>query len=202
MQAKYSQYPERCVLGDCPTLSEVSAMYGRKVSHSWLVIQLSDLNEYAGARERMTTEQVAETARVIYLARYGLKLSELTLFFSQLKEGRYGAFYGVVDPMQITRALTEFMRYRADVIDRQANERRRKELEERLTRGGCCTREEYNGMEQVEIPVRVIVDTPALQEALHPRRHGVNDNATITIKKDRLADVWKFVENGQISVLR
>ena len=50
-----------------------------------------------------------------------MKLPELMLFFQQFKAGKYGRFYGSVDPMVITTALQEFLRFRAErlaVIER------------------------------------------------------------------------------------
>ena len=202
-QAACAKFPEACVLRDCPTLVDARNMYGQDTAELWLAIELRDASEFARTERKPEPFEIDECARTLYSQFYHLKISELLLFFAKFKGGAYGKFYGEVDLLTIGEAMQKFLKSRRDLISRaEEKERAERAIEERTKRGGCCTREEYNGMEQVEIPVRVIVDTPALQEALHPRRHGVNDDATITIPKDRLADVWKFVENGQISVLR
>lgn len=45
-----------------------------------------------------------------------LKVSELMLFFYQFKQGRYGQFYGAIDPLKIMCALQDFRRERFDAI--------------------------------------------------------------------------------------
>ena len=51
------------------------------------------------------------------------------LFFSRFKAGRYGRFYGNVDPMVITSALVVFRRERAEAIAKHEAEEREKERE-------------------------------------------------------------------------
>lgn len=44
------------------------------------------------------------------------------LFFHRFKAGRYGRFYGSVDPLVITTALREFLRDRNLVYDQHRQE--------------------------------------------------------------------------------
>jgi hypothetical protein len=61
-----------------------------------------------------------------------LKASEVMLFFYRLKAGRYGHFYGSIDPMVIMETLrNRFMPERAAVIDEAEREERRRERDER-----------------------------------------------------------------------
>ena len=56
---------------------------------------------------------------------YGyLKITELMVFFCQLAGGKYGKFYGAVDPMQIMTNFCEFMKYRSVMLDKIESERR------------------------------------------------------------------------------
>lgn len=49
------------------------------------------------------------------------------LFFYRFKQGKYGRFYGVVDPLVIMTALQEFLRERNEAIfDHEAELNRRK----------------------------------------------------------------------------
>lgn len=57
-----------------------------------------------------------------------LKISEIMLFFFLFKGGRYGKFYGAVDPITITCALQEFMAKRATDRDFYEQEQERERL--------------------------------------------------------------------------
>lgn len=62
--------------------------------------------------------QIEEVARVIISEFYYMKLSEIMLFFAYFKAGRYGNFYGCVDPLVITTALQRFKTERMQWIIR------------------------------------------------------------------------------------
>lgn len=81
----------------------------------FLVPQLFNISEFCGAKEKFTEGQIMETAQLIAVSYPWLKVKEVMTFCKQFKLGRYGQFYGSVDPMIITRALREFLSYRADV---------------------------------------------------------------------------------------
>ena len=62
---------------------------------------------------------------------YYLKVSELMLFFHRFKTGRYGRFYGSVDPLVITTSLRDFVRERGIAYEQhEQEERERREKEE------------------------------------------------------------------------
>ena len=77
-----------------------------------------------------------------------LKATELMLFFYRLKAGRYGHFYGSIDPMVIMDDIRKrFMPERALVIERAENEQRAEEERRQffdhicfpfLARQACC----------------------------------------------------------------
>jgi len=107
----------------------VAQTYGQHVATSWLTIQLQDLGEFAGVAEKMSVQKAYACAEVI-ASQFGfLKVSELMLFFMHCKAGRYGHFYGAVDPMRITEALHDFLRWRAGEISRIEAEQERAEGE-------------------------------------------------------------------------
>lgn len=121
---------ELCFFGDFPTLAKVNATLGNKVSTAWLVPQLANLSEFCGCKDKITPYQVKECAMLIAQNYYYLKVSELMLFFNRFKQGKYGRFYGAVDPLVIMTALQSFLRDRADAIfhhDSEENYRRMKE---------------------------------------------------------------------------
>lgn len=68
------------------------------------------------------------------------------MFFFNFKMGKYGKFYGAVDPMVITCALREFMDERNCRIDQVENERRRKQEEKEMK--NAVSYEEYLKMKE------------------------------------------------------
>lgn len=57
------------------------------------------------------------------------------LFIARFKSGKYGRFYGAIDPMKITSAMLDYIRERRIDIERYEREQyriqRQKEIEER-----------------------------------------------------------------------
>ena len=114
-QIAFGNNPERSIMGDYPTLFELDGTYGKNFSAIWLVAQLDDLSSFAGAKN-ITEQQQYQLARIIATEFHYLKITELLLFFYRFKTGRYGRFYGSVDPMTITCAIRDFLRDRNDLI--------------------------------------------------------------------------------------
>lgn len=71
-----------------------------------------------------------ELARTIILGYGRFKLTEFMVFFQRFKQGLYGTFYGVFDPMVITRSLREFRADREKLL-RFYEDKKRKEEKER-----------------------------------------------------------------------
>ena len=115
-QIAFAGKPKAAIMGDYPTLRDVDFAYGQSYSVGWLVVQIGDLVDYTGARN-LTERQQLSVARVISTEYPYLKVTELLLFFYRFKTGRYGRFYGSVDPMVITCALREFVKERNNMID-------------------------------------------------------------------------------------
>lgn len=129
-----------CYFGDYPTLAELKA-YGERFPTAWLIPQLYNLSEYCGCRDKLQGTPLEECAFTIATEFYYLKISELMLFFHRFKSGRYGRFYGSVDPLVITTSLRDFLRERGAAYDRHEAEERERQREE--SRKGCITWEEY-----------------------------------------------------------
>lgn len=111
-QTDYCRFVERCYFGNAPSIGLVATAYGRDVAESWLIIQLNDLSEFAGCRDKLKIHQIEELATMM-LEYYGhYKLTEFMLFFQKFKKCEYGKFYGSVDPMMIMGALDTFNRDR------------------------------------------------------------------------------------------
>ncbi len=108
-----------------PALATLSRVFGRETAEAWLEIQLKNLADYSGARDKLNEFQRLQLARVI-IGEWGfLHLSELMRFFFRFKAGRYGRFYGSVDPLVITEALCLYQRERLGEIAEIEQEERR-----------------------------------------------------------------------------
>jgi len=127
LQVKYARCPERAVLCNAPTLTVLDQAYGEGAAAQWLVPQITALAVYAGVKDRLEQNQYEQLAQTI-VTNYGdLKASELMLFFQWFKSGRYGRFYGAIDPMLITEALRKFKPERDLMLDEKRREDARRE---------------------------------------------------------------------------
>ena len=134
MQYKYCKDVDRCYIGKAPSLKVITEAYGEKTSFVWLQIQLKDLSEFAGCKDKLSIQQIEQTAKVIILEFGFMKVTELMHFFILFKSGKFGKFYGAVDGLVITEALQEFRIMRREKLwaleqMRQQIERAKQEAE-------------------------------------------------------------------------
>lgn len=147
-QASFALKPQKAVMGDCPTLTDICLSYGKTFAEQWLYPQITDLSVFTGAKN-LDKEQVRSLASVIAAEYRYLKVTELLLFFHRFKAGHYGRFYGSVDPMVITCALRDFIKERNNIIDqceRDANNQQY-ELQSKMPK---MSYEEYLKLKQLE----------------------------------------------------
>lgn len=120
--------PKRAILSErSPSLLVMQKAYGDNFPVAWLMEQILELVVYSNSKGTLNDYQAEFLANTIVNEHYDLKVSDLLLFFYQFKAGKYGHFYGVIDPMRITIALDEFCDERDHVI-----EQHRREEEKRL----------------------------------------------------------------------
>lgn len=74
------------------TLGQLKALYGRDWILAYIEMWLIDLNDEANVKNPMSSTQIMSTAERIYDG-YSLKITDITLFFRNIKDGVYGAFY-------------------------------------------------------------------------------------------------------------
>lgn len=99
---------ERAYLGTAPTLTLIRKCYSNKILIIWIIAQLENLNDFIGVNQKMNIHQMEELAQIIAIDYHYLKVTELHLFLHRLKGGRYGEFFGNIDPILITKALRTF----------------------------------------------------------------------------------------------
>lgn len=121
-QIPWTKDESRCYFGTAPTLRQLNEVYGERTAEAWIFAQIVNFSVFSGAREQATAEQAREAAKLIYADYFFLKVSEMMLFFRQLKEGKFGVqFYGTFNPIVITQALKKFMNQRGDAYYRHEN---------------------------------------------------------------------------------
>lgn len=147
---RFSQYPERCVMGKAPTLAEVRRDYGASIVRKWMVIQINDYSDFAIVNEDRKPDLVLvqQLADMIVARYYWLKMSEVMLFFTRMKYGDYGETYGSIDATRILWMLKAFLDERARIIDRCEQERRERQAAEDRKR--AISREEYERLKALK----------------------------------------------------
>ena len=151
LQTATAQNEARAYLGFAPTLQALAAGYGTQVAVVWLCIQIENLNNFTGVREKMSVSRQKELAALILAEYPNLKASEILLFFHRMKCGRYGRFYGMVDALFITSSLLQFMEERRTDLARHREAQQRIQAERPPSATGrCITREEYLKQKQLK----------------------------------------------------
>lgn len=134
MQLAMASNEHQCFFSDrYPTLIELNLGYSWNTAVKWLSVQLFDLNEYCGCKEKMTNRQLEQCANIIVHGYGWLKVSEMMLFLVRFKQARYGRFYGAIDPMIILSALKDFVRERQDAYFHYEQEGRERKAAEEAT---------------------------------------------------------------------
>lgn len=149
-QTEYCSNIDRCFTGNAPSIRRVSIAYSENIAETWLEIQLKDLSDYAGCREKLSVAQMEEMARMITIRFGHLKLTELMMFFVLLKSGRFGKFYGSIDPMMIMASLSEFMTIRANKIDEIEERDRIEARKNQVDTSNCITYSEWKKKNNIE----------------------------------------------------
>lgn len=127
VHAAYGADIDHAIMCDAPMLCTLDAAYGDGSAVLWLMKHLFALGEYAGVRDKMDDWQTEELAKIIRTEYGNLKTSEMCLFFYRYKVGRYGQFYGGVDPIRITQGLSKYCEERCRILAKQDAEQRNAE---------------------------------------------------------------------------
>lgn len=108
----------RIYRGSAPELRTLRDTYGEHVAESWIEIMLERLSEFAGVKDKMDQQHLSMLSAIILGEYSQLKMSEFMFFVGRVMAGKYGRFYGNVDPMEISTFLDRFVRERNVEIGR------------------------------------------------------------------------------------
>lgn len=118
-------------MGQHKTLRDINIRAGAKgIAESMIIANLKDFADYCSFTEPITETQYRNVASLIVQNWGTLKVMEVMIFFSRLKSGVYGGFYGRFDPIKFMGYLREFVQWRNDKIDefdQQDREQKKKE---------------------------------------------------------------------------
>ena len=130
-QSYFGSHPDDAHFGEYATLAELRKQSDAEAMQ-WLTAQLAELSSFSGSKN-MDVRQLRMTAITLATEYPWMKWSEYMLFFYRFKAGRYGKFYGAVDPLVITTAMQDFARERNEAWFRheqeEREERKRREAE-------------------------------------------------------------------------
>ena len=98
-----------CFFGPFPTLQEVNCAYKDYVAEKWLITQLDDLNKFSMQRDQMEVCHYDILPAMIMDKYSYLKVTEIMLFFWEVKCGSYGCFYNKIEPARIMDMLWQFV---------------------------------------------------------------------------------------------
>ena len=98
------------------TLGEFKRSYGKDWVIGYVAMWLIELNDNASVKNRMSEAQIEFTAERIYET-YSLKITDLTLFFRNVKEGVYGPYYENLSQDKIMQWLSEYWDLRCEYAE-------------------------------------------------------------------------------------
>lgn len=90
--------------------------YGRDFVIGYISLWLIDLNDTANVKSKMSDAQIEGTAERIYEG-YSLKVTDLTLFFRNVKDGVYGQYYENLDRSKILDWLAIYFENRCETAE-------------------------------------------------------------------------------------
>ena len=119
-----------------PSLGLLSSTYGDETPIEWLKIQFGSLNDFAEVSNKIAKEQLAELSDIFLSEYYYINAAEICFFIARFKSGKYGRFYGSIDPMKITSAMLDYVSERRKDIERKEREEYRKQRETEIEERG------------------------------------------------------------------
>ena len=113
-----------------PSLGLIGHTYTNEATIEWLKIQFLDLNNFVGVKEKLNTAQINQLAGLFFFDCYFLNIAEVALFFLKYKLGKFGEFFGVIDPLKIMNAKNQFIQDRKASLDYYKDKERQEKEEQ------------------------------------------------------------------------
>lgn len=123
------------------TLAEINILYGNETSQLLIESWIAQLCLFYNLP--LVADQVREIAWLIYDDYKSLNVAEMVLFFTRVKKGYYGQFYGRIDPGELLSWLRFYWKERGHYVAKLPNdyvspvlEQAKQDFEKRRSNGG------------------------------------------------------------------
>ena len=93
------------------------------------------MNDFAEVSTKIAKTQLEELAAIFLSEYYYINAAEICFFIARFKSGKYGRFYGAIDPM-ITSAMLEYISERRRGIERHEREQYRIQIQKEIEEHG------------------------------------------------------------------
>lgn len=119
---------KKALLCDSVSLANIGRTYGKETPIILLQTWVDNLGQFVGVKEKADEYQLRELAELFYQEAFFLKIVEIGLFFNNVKKGKYGKFFGAIDPLLVLTMLSEYLSERTaayrDIIKQEERSRR------------------------------------------------------------------------------
>lgn len=114
---------EQAIMSSEPILAGIKKTQGEAPAIAMLELLISDFVKFFTVGKGMNRDQIIETAKLFYTEFYYLKLSDIKLFFSQMKTGHYGVIYDRIDGNVIFTHLRTYCEERINCAEKLSLEK-------------------------------------------------------------------------------
>ncbi len=104
------------------SLGDFNRQFGRDWVLGYISMWLIELNDNSNVKTKMSDGQMDFTAERIFDT-YSLKVTDLTLFFRNVKEGKYGPYYENLSQDKIMSWLAEYWEERCEYAEMSQQQR-------------------------------------------------------------------------------
>jgi hypothetical protein len=109
-------------------LNEISKIYTKETPVLLIETWLNALMVYLNYESEREDYQMNELAKYIYDEMSSMNIVEMTLFFRWVRKGRYGKFFGRIDPVEMLRWVKQYRGERGTYISRLTDDKETAEL--------------------------------------------------------------------------
>lgn len=144
---------------------------------TWMKAQLVQVSAFIGVKEKMNDWQLKSLCQQIISESPETTMMEFILFCARLRSGKYEAFYGNVDPMQVLKSFDAFLK---DKLKDYATKRER-ELEEKRQKDAEDARNNALPFDEVE---------KRMEKGLYPNLKKLWDGEGVSKKLSEKMSSW------------
>lgn len=124
--------PEKAYYADCPVMYDIIERFGEEYACFWVQAQISAMFAMSANKDKGTVNGIKMFADSFAMQVKTYKLTELMLFFSRYRAGKYDDSFATFDSRRIGRAFfSEFRKERQYELDKYHRAREQEEIEKR-----------------------------------------------------------------------